>query len=67
VLLEEDLQPAPDRSHTSWRTFLRAQAASMLACDFFTVESAFLQRIYVLFFISLETQTDRVHRLHLDS
>jgi hypothetical protein len=25
----------------------------MLACDFLTVETAFLQRIYVLFFISL--------------
>jgi hypothetical protein len=28
----------------------------MLACDFLTVETAFLQRIYVLFFISLETR-----------
>jgi glycine/D-amino acid oxidase-like deaminating enzyme len=28
-------------------------AASMLACDFLTVETAFLERIYVLFFISL--------------
>jgi transposase InsO family protein len=56
VLLEEGLQPAPERSHSSWRAFLRAQAASMLACDFLTVESAFLQRIYVLFFISLATR-----------
>ena len=36
-----------------WRAFLRAQAASMIACDLMTVETAFLQRIYVLFFISL--------------
>jgi putative transposase len=56
VLLEEGLQPAPERSHSSWRAFLRAQAASMLACDFLTVETAFLQRIYVLFFISLATR-----------
>jgi putative transposase len=28
----------------------------MLACDFLTVETAFLQRIYVLFFISVETR-----------
>jgi putative transposase len=35
---------------------LRAQAASTLACDFLTVETAFLQRIYVLFFISLATR-----------
>jgi len=56
VLLAGGLQPAPDRSHSSWRAFLRAQAGSMLACDFFTVETAFLQRIYVLFFISLATR-----------
>jgi putative transposase len=53
VLLEEGLQPGPQRSHSSWRVFLRAQAASILACDFLTVETAFLQRINVLFFISL--------------
>jgi hypothetical protein len=56
VLLEAGLQPAPERSHLSWRMFLRAQAASVLACDFLTVETAFLQRIYVLFFISLATR-----------
>jgi putative transposase len=46
------LEPAPRRSGPSWRTFLRAQAASIVACDFFTVESAFLRRYYVLFFIA---------------
>jgi putative transposase len=56
VLLDAGLQPAPERSHSSWRAFLRAQAPSMLACDFLTVETAFLQRIYVLFFISLATR-----------
>jgi transposase InsO family protein len=35
---------------------LRAQAASILACDFLTVETIFLQRIYVLFFISPATR-----------
>jgi putative transposase len=35
---------------------LRQQAASVLACDFFTVETLGLQRIYVLFFISLATR-----------
>ena len=48
VLLEAGLQPAPQRSHSSWRAFLRAQAASTLACDFLTVETAFLHRIYIL-------------------
>ena len=33
VLLEEGLQPAPKRRDSSWRVFLRAQAASMIACD----------------------------------
>jgi len=56
VLLAAGLQPAPQRTHLSWRAFLRAQAASMLACDFLTVETIFLQRIYVLFFISLATR-----------
>ena len=56
VLLEAGPQPAPQRTHSSWRAFLRAQAASMLACDFLTIETVFLQRIYVLFFISLATR-----------
>jgi putative transposase len=34
VLLEAGLQPAPQRTQSSWRAFLRAQAASTLACDF---------------------------------
>jgi transposase InsO family protein len=53
VLLEAGVAPAPERGRSSWRAFVRAQAASMLACDFLTIETAFLQRIYVLFFISL--------------
>jgi putative transposase len=56
VLLEAGFQPAPERGPSSWRAFLRAQAAGMLACDFLTVETAFLQRIYVLFFISIGTR-----------
>jgi putative transposase len=56
VLLAAGLQPAPQRAHSSWRAFLRQQAASALACDFLTVETVFLQRIYVLFFISLATR-----------
>jgi putative transposase len=56
VLLETGLQPAPQRTRSTWRAFLRAQAATMLACDFLTVETVFLQRIYVLFFISLATR-----------
>jgi len=56
VLIEAGLPPAPERARLSWRAFLRQQAATTLACDFLTVETAFLQRIYVLFFISLATR-----------
>jgi putative transposase len=56
VLIGAGVPPAPKRTARSWRSFLRQQAASMLACDFLTVETAFLQRIYVLFFISLATR-----------
>ncbi len=54
ILLRNRLPPAPERERTSWRLFLRQQAATMLACDFLTVETVWLTRIYVLFFISLE-------------
>ena len=57
VLLEAGMSPAPDRADgLSWHAFLRQQAATTLACDFLTVETAFLKRIYVLFFISLATR-----------
>jgi transposase InsO family protein len=51
LLVRAKLGPAPRRSGPSWREFLRAQAASIIACDFFTVESVLLRRYYVLFFI----------------
>jgi putative transposase len=54
ILIRHGLPPAPQRDELSWRNFLRQQAATTLACDFFTVETAWLKRIYVLFFLSLE-------------
>ena len=59
LLLAAGLEPAPRREGPNWRDFLRQQAASMLACDFFTVETISLRRFYVLFFIELESR--RVH------
>jgi hypothetical protein len=59
ILRQAGLGPAGERSGLSWRAFLRAQAASMLAVDFFTVETISLQRLYVLFFIELGSR--RVH------
>jgi len=52
LLARAGLDPAPRRQGPNWREFLRAQAASIVACDFFTVESVFLRRYYALFFIA---------------
>jgi len=52
LLAQAKLEPAPRPAGPSWREFLRAQAASIVACDFFTVESLFLRRYYVFFFIA---------------
>ena len=59
VLLRQCLDPAPRGTGPSWSEFLRAQAAGILACDFFTVQTLRLKTLYVLFFIELSTR--RVH------
>jgi putative transposase len=59
ILRRHNIPPAPERGHTPWRTFLNHYKDQILACDFFTVETLFLQTIYVLFFIEIGTR--RVH------
>jgi putative transposase len=56
LLLAAGLTPAPRRSGPSWREFLHRQAASVLACDFFTVETISLRRYDVLSFVELESR-----------
>jgi putative transposase len=52
VLRRLRIPPAPRRGHTAWRQFLRTQAETMLACDFFHVDCAVtLRRVYVFFVI----------------
>jgi putative transposase len=49
ILKRAGIEPAPSRQSTSWAEFLRAQAASILECDFLTVDTLFLKRFFVLF------------------
>lgn len=59
ILRQVGVPPAGTRAGLCWREFLRAHARSMIACDFFTVETLWLGRLYVLFFIELGSR--RVH------
>ena len=57
VLKRLRIPPAPRRSRSTWRQFLRTQATTMLACDFFHVDCAVtLRRVYVFFVIELGTR-----------
>jgi transposase InsO family protein len=59
ILRRYRLGPAPRRGGPSWTQFLRTQAGGLLACDFFTVETVGLTRLYVFFVV--EVQRRRVH------
>jgi hypothetical protein len=59
ILRSHRLGPAPRRGGPSWMEFLRMQTAGTLACDFLTVETIGLTRLYVFFLIEVERR--RVH------
>ena len=64
ILRHRRIPPASDRhTDTSWRQFLRTQAATMLAVDFFRVDCAItLRRVYVLFAVEV-----RARHLHISA
>ena len=59
ILRAAGIDPAPRRSGPTWRQFLHAQAAGILAVDFLHVDTVLLNRLYVLVFI--EHGTRRMH------
>jgi putative transposase len=59
ILHAAGVDPAPRWSGPTWTEFLTTQARSIVSCDFFTVDTVFFRRLYVLFFLELATR--RVH------
>ena len=60
ILQRHEIPPAPERNPSpSWRHLMTHYKDQLLACDFFTVETLFLQTLYVLVFIEIGT-----HRVH---
>ncbi|MGO8871675.1 MAG: integrase core domain-containing protein, partial [Acidimicrobiales bacterium] len=56
ILRCHGLDPAPGGRGPTWGEFLKAQVTTMLACDFFTVDTMLLRRLYVRFIIELDTR-----------
>jgi putative transposase len=59
ILQTAGIDPAPRRAGPTWRQFLHAQAAGIVAVDFLHVDTVLLRRLYVLVFI--EHGTRRMH------
>jgi putative transposase len=60
ILNAAGVDPVPRRSGPTWRQFLTAQAHAVIACDFFTIDTVALKRLYALVFIEHDTR-----RLHI--
>ena len=59
ILTKAGVDPAPRRCGPTWREFLSAQSQQIIACDFFSVDTVLLRRLYVLIFV--EHGTRRLH------
>ncbi|MFI0776308.1 hypothetical protein [Streptomyces sp. NPDC021212] len=61
VLRRSGLPPAPQRAaQQTWRSLLRSQAHTLLACDFMHVETVFLKRLHVFFVMEIVTRRGHV-------
>ena len=62
ILREAGMDPAPERSQSTWMEFVKRHAETLFACDFFTKKVwtlTGLKTYYILFFIHIATR--RVH------
>ncbi|WP_207786117.1 integrase core domain-containing protein [Micromonospora globispora] len=60
ILNEARIDPAPERTSTTWAEFLRSQADALLACDFFETVTLTGARLYVLAVIEHANRRVRV-------
>jgi len=56
LLREHRISPAPRRGGPTWRQFIRAHASAIIATDMFTIDTVFLQTLYVIVFLELGTR-----------
>lgn len=56
ILRDAGREQTPARSGPSWSEFIRSQAKAVIATDFVTVDTVFLGRFYVLFWIEIDTR-----------
>ena len=56
LLRRRRIPPAPRCDGPTWNQFLRAQAGAVLACDFFTIATAFLGTLFVLVFLEIRSR-----------
>nr|WP_262705909.1 hypothetical protein [Streptomyces sp. NEAU-383] len=60
ILKEHGIDPAPERDRTTWASFLRSQAQSILAADFFETKTLTGATLYVLAMIEHATRRVRI-------
>ena len=60
ILKEHGIDPAPERDHTTWATFLRSQAQAILAADFFETKTLTGATLTVLAVIEHATRRARI-------
>ena len=66
ILQQAGIDPAPERTPTTWASFLRAQADALLACDFFETGTLTEARLYVLAVIEPSARSAGLGRADAD-